>query len=123
MYRNSWRKGTLAATVMMLLLGVIFSLTAAPTPTAYAQFVEPTATPRDPVWLGFSAARDAIEEANDINLDIVLRWGFFQDEWTAANTNHPERAAGIDSCDSTIGINQARESYFGWTFQITDTRN
>src|SRR5688572_26991015 len=104
MHHNTWRKGTLAATVMMLLLGFVFTLTAAPTPTAYAQFVEPTATPRDPVWLGFSAARDAIEESEGVNLDIVVRWNFFQDEWTAANANHPQRAAGIDSCDSTVGI-------------------
>jgi hypothetical protein len=123
MHRNSWRKGTLAATVVMLLLGFAFSLTVTPTPTAYAQFVEPTATPRDPVWLGFSAARDAIEESEGVNLDIVVRWNFFQDEWTAANANHPQRAAGIDSCDSTVGIMLARDSYFGWTFQITDVRN
>lgn len=120
---NSWRKGTLAATVMMLLLGILFSLTAAPTAPAYAQFTEPTATPHDPVWLAFSEARDAIEEAEGVNLDIVLRWDFYQDEWTAANANHPQRAAGIDSCDSTVGIVLARDVYFGWTFKITDVRN
>jgi hypothetical protein len=75
------------------------------------------------VWLGFSAARDAIEESAGVNLDIVLRWDFFQDEWTAPNANHPQRAAGIDSCDSTVVIVLARDVYFGWTFQITDLNN
>jgi hypothetical protein len=122
MHHNSWRKGSLAVTVLLLLMGIAFSLTATPTIPAYAQFTEPTATPRDPVWLAFSAARDAIEETEGVNLDIVQRWDFVQDEWTAANGNHPQRAAGIDSCDSTVVIVLARDVYFGWTFQITDMR-
>ncbi|MDQ7024451.1 MAG: hypothetical protein Q9P44_02715 [Anaerolineae bacterium] len=120
MHRNFWRTGSLAAAVMLLLLGIVFSFTATPAAPTYAQFEEPTATPRDPVWLAFSAARDAIEESEGVNLQIVQRWDFFQDDWSTPNANHPQQAAGIDSCDSAVIIVLARDVYFGWTFQITD---
>ena len=119
MHRNFWRNGSFLVAVLLLMLGIAFSLTATPAGTAHAQFEEPTATPRDPVWLAFSAARDAIEEDKGVNLDIVQRWDFFQDDWTNGNANHPQQAAGIDNCDSTVGIVLARNIYFGWTFQIT----
>jgi hypothetical protein len=103
-------------------MGLAFSLSTTPTGSVYAQ-VAATATPRDPVWLGFSLARDLVEEEEDVNLDIIRRWAFFQDDWTAPNANHPEKATGIDNCDSTVGIRDARREFYGWTYTITDLEN
>jgi len=99
---------------MSLLL--TFSLAPA---SVQAQAADPTATPRDPAWLGYSAARAAIEEEKNVNLQRIQRWDFWQDDWSTPNASHPERAAGIDSCDSTVGIAQGRRVYFGWTYVIT----
>jgi hypothetical protein len=107
--------------VMLLVVGALFSLVISPMSLVEAQ-TEPTATPRDPVWLGFSTARAAIEEEKGVSLRTVARWDFFQDDWTAPNASHPQNAAGVDSCVSTVGIAQGRAVYFGWTFVITSIR-
>ncbi|MEL6404566.1 MAG: hypothetical protein AAFR81_09400 [Chloroflexota bacterium] len=106
-------------TITLIALALVMSMAIAPAPIADAQIQEPTNTPTDPIWNGFSLARDAIEEQEEINLDFVRRWDFFQDDWSIPNAAHPENAAGIDSCLSTVGIAQARESYFGITYVIT----
>jgi hypothetical protein len=82
----------------------------------------PTATPTDPIWLAFSAARTAIQEEENVDLTIVQKWDFFQDDWSTANPNHPQQAGGIDSCVSTVSIVDARPVFFGWTFTITSLR-
>jgi hypothetical protein len=113
--------GSSVATFFILLtMALLFSLTTS-TPTS-AQFEEPTATPTDPVWLAFSAAREAIEAQEEVDLTTVRSWNFFQDDWSVPNGAHPEGASGIDSCVSTVFIVNARETFFGWTFQITDLR-
>lgn len=104
-----------------MLLGLVSVAAFSPSITE-AQFAEPTATPRDPIWLAFSEARKAISADKNVDLTIVQRWDFFQDDWTQPNAEHPQRAAGIDSCVSTVGITQARPIYFGWTFQIRSLR-
>lgn len=115
-----WR-GTMFAALFVLLAGMLsFGLTL-PSP-ASAQFEEPTATPTDPIWLAFSVARDALTEEKGEDLSLVRRWDFFQDDWSQPNAEHPQQAAGIDSCVSTVGIAQGRPVYFGWTFQITSLR-
>jgi hypothetical protein len=101
---------------LALLLAVIAAPGAAPTS---AQDAEPTATPQTPIWLAFSEVRSAIEEEESVNLTTVARWQFFQDNWEQPNAEHPQNAAGIDSCVSTTAIMQARPIYHGWTFQIT----
>jgi hypothetical protein len=108
--------GSSVATFFILLtMALLFSLTTS-TPTS-AQFEEPTATPTDPVWLAFSAAREAIEAQEEVDLTTVRSWNFFQDDWSVPNGAHPEGASGIDSCVSTVFIVNARETFFGWTFQ------
>lgn len=122
MHHMSWRNTSIIATIALAMLGIVISLSIAPTPSVSAQAEEPTATPRDPIWLGFSVARDAIQEEKGVNLQVVQKWEFWQDNWDAPNAQHPEQAAGIDSCLSTTFINSAREIYWGWTFVITDLR-
>ena len=120
MQGKSLRNTGIAATVMIMMAALVLTMTFSSTSTVEAQFEDPTATPRDPVWLAFSTARDAIVESEEVNLDIVQRWEFWQDDWSTPNANHPDNAAGIDSCVSTVGIAQGRPIYFGWTFVITD---
>lgn len=119
MHHQSLRNRSIVAIVTLLIAAFILTISFAPVSTVEAQIEEATATPGDPIWLGFSTARDAVEDAEGVNLDIVRRWDFFQDDWTAPNANHPEQAAGIDSCVSDIGIAQARPVYFGVTYVIT----
>jgi hypothetical protein len=70
----------------------------------------PTATPEDPVWLAFSAARAALEEKTGQDLTWVSQWTY--DEF--------EFKDGIDSC-RTLGEDEApRNIYFGWRFTITN---
>lgn len=121
MQRISWRFGGLIVVVMLAAV-VLLSATLIQPGIVSAQFAEPTATPTDPIWLAFSAARDLIEEEENVDLTVVQRWDFFQDDWSKPNASHPEQAAGIDSCNSTIGIAAARPVYFGWTFQIRSLR-
>jgi hypothetical protein len=77
-----------------------------------AQDAKPTSTPRTPVWLAFSAAREAIEEEHEVNLEIVKNYQYAQQEWQG----------GIDTCDSSIVITKKRPVYFGWAFTITSMR-
>ncbi|MEM9952574.1 MAG: hypothetical protein AAF846_13290 [Chloroflexota bacterium] len=120
MQKTTVRNSSVAVFVSLLVAAILLTMTFTSATVVEAQFdAEPTATPRDPIWLAFSTARDTVEESEDVTLDIVQRWDFFQDDWTAPNANHPQQAAGIDSCLSTIGIAQARPSYFGWTITIT----
>ena len=119
MQRKTLRNNSVITILMLLVAGFLFTLTFSSTSTVEAQIEEPTATPSDPIWLGFSTARDAIEEEEGVNLDIVQRWDFYQDDWSTPNGSHPEQAAGIDSCVSTVGIAQGRRVFFGWTFSLT----
>lgn len=119
MQAKSLRNTGIAATFIIMMAALMLTITFSSTSIVEAQFEEPTATPRDPVWLAFSTARDAISEAEEVNLEIVQRWEFWQDDWSTPNASHPDNAAGIDNCVSTIGIAQGRPVYFGWTFVLT----
>ncbi|MCS6835141.1 MAG: hypothetical protein NZ750_03880 [Anaerolineae bacterium] len=88
-------------------------------PSARLEAQSPTATPTDPLWLAFSSIRRAIEVEEKVDLRFVQKWEFYQDDWSMANPNHPQRAGGIDSCVSTVIITEARPIFFGWTFVIT----
>lgn len=70
----------------------------------------PTPTPSDPTWLGFSTARDAIEEDRGVNLSLVQSWSFEQQEFVN----------GIDTGCRTLeeGV-FSRRVWFGWLFTIT----
>jgi hypothetical protein len=89
----------------MLLLGAIFM-----TPAVSTLAQEPTATPSDPVWLGFSTARDAIEEERSVDLTIIQNYSFEQAEYVG----------GIDTGCRTLPEGEfGRRVWFGWTFTIT----
>lgn len=107
--------------VSMLVL-VFATVLVLPTQVSAQSVGAPTATPTDPVWLGFSAARDAIQAEKKVDLTMVRSWEFFQDDWSTANAAHPQKAAGIDSCVSTTSIVDARPIFYGWTYTMTSLR-
>lgn len=121
--QNRSQTRNLVAIFMMLLFVLVFSFAIVPAPSVDAQVEPPTATPRDPIWLGYSAARDLIQEEEGVNLSIVRSWEFWQDDWSRPEAAHPEDAAGIDGCVSTVGIAQGRAIYYGWTFVIVSLNN
>ncbi len=89
---------------LTFLMALVFSLPS----TALAQ--DATATPSDPTWLGFSTARDAIQEDRGVNLALVKSWTFEQQEFVN----------GIDTGCRTLeeGV-FSRRVWFGWLYTIT----
>lgn len=80
-----------------------------PADNALAPQGAPTATPEDPIWLAFSAARAALEEEINEDLTIVQKWTYEQYEFVD----------GIDSCRALEEEEQPRDLYWGWRFTIT----
>ena len=97
------RAGMLALLAVFVMAGALFSIS----PTQ-AQTV-PTATPSDPLWLAFAAARDALEEKYNVDLTIVRNWEFAETEFTE----------GIDSCRDLLEGETGQQLYYGWRFVIT----
>lgn len=106
--RSLWQGTALFGLIGLLIAAFTLSIS----PTA-VKAQEPTATPNDPLWRAFSAARDAIEEARSVDLTLVQRWEFEQAEY---------QPGGIDSCVDLPDPNQGREIYFGWTFTLISFR-
>ncbi len=96
----------------LFLMGLLLLLAVSlPTTAVLAQ--EPTPTPTDPIWRGFSAARDAIEAERGIDLTLVQQYTFEQTEFVK----------GIDDGCVTLEEGEAsRRVWFGWTFTITSLR-
>ncbi|HLV36656.1 MAG TPA: hypothetical protein VKY59_16150, partial [Spirillospora sp.] len=89
----------------ILLLGAVLLM---PATSSLAQ--EPTPTPTDPVWLGFSTARDAIQRERSVDLRIIQNYTFEQAEWVG----------GIDvGCRTLPEGDFGRRVWFGWVFTIT----
>ena len=112
-YRLSWLRISMVLLAAVVIIGALLSVSL--TSSVYAQGFRQTGTatptPTDPIWLAFSAVRDALEEEFGVDLTFVQKWEFVQSEWS-----------NIDSCDSDVHIVDARPIYFGWTFRITSLR-
>lgn len=119
--RAVWHGSGMALVLLLLILALLFSLNGSL--MVSAQGAEPTATPTDPGWLAFSAARTAVEEERGVDLRTVRNWSFFQDSWELPFPGRADNAAGIDSCAAAVFVTDARRIYFGWTVRITDLRN
>jgi hypothetical protein len=70
---------------------------------------QPTATPNNPQWLAYSAARDAVEDKFNVDLTIVRSWEFAETEFKN----------GIDDCTTLVDPSQAQQLYYGWRFIFT----
>jgi hypothetical protein len=99
------------AGLLALLVLVAFALPMASVSVG-AQDFNPTATPNDPIWRGFSAVRDAIQKKKSVDLTIVRAYDWEQSEWKG----------GIDSCITLDDPNTARKIYFGWTYTVTSMK-
>ncbi len=108
--------------LIVVAAAAVVTALALPAGSVMAQ-VAPTATPTDPTWLGFVAARNAVQaRERGVDLTIVRSWQFVQDDWSTANAAHPQKAAGIDGCVSTTSIVDARPIFYGWTYTIVSLR-
>ena len=103
----------LAVMVSILMLG-IGSLTLAQDDT------EADSPSLDPVQQGLQVARDLVEEERGSALTLV-RWRFYEDDWSALADARHYRAFGIDNCVGEVPILLKRaDVLFGWTFILTD---
>jgi len=98
-------------TLVTSLLAVALALVLLPLPVLAAPAAQggPTATPEDPAWLAFAAARAALEEKTNQDLTFVRSWEFEDAEWVG----------GIDDCRALDEDEQPHQLYFGWRFVIT----
>lgn len=103
---------TTSVSILALLALVVTALSLTIVSPVVAQ-VAPTPTPTDPIWRGFSAVRDAIEEEKSVDLTIVKNYDWEQSEWKG----------GIDDCRTLDDPSASRDIYFGWTYTVTSIRN
>lgn len=96
--------GSALAAIIMILGLIAVSFGSIP---AAAQ--EPTATPNDPLWLAFDAARTALEEKLKQQIRFVKSYTYSEAEFEG----------GISAC-KTLGEDEKPEFlFFGWRFVIT----
>ncbi|NDJ84750.1 MAG: hypothetical protein GYB66_02585 [Chloroflexi bacterium] len=99
----------LAMTIALPMMAATASTPAGPQTDGIAQ-EGPTATPNDPSWLGFVAARAALSEELDRRITYVRRWQFAQTEFTF----------GInDNCTTLEEGVEEPKVYFGWRYIIS----
>ena len=73
-----------------------------------------------PLQRALQVARDLIEEEHERSLTVV-RWRFYEDNWSTVGSFQLYGSFGIDNCADTVLILQKRgDILFGYTFTITD---
>jgi hypothetical protein len=100
----------LAALIVLVGLAPLVASAGSATPADNLAQGQQTATPEDPIWLAFVAARAALEEKTGQDLTWVSRWTYEEFEFKE----------GIDSCRTLAEDEAARQIYFGWRFTITN---
>ena len=74
----------------------------------------------DPLMLGLTVARDLVEGERDAPLRVV-RWLYYEDDWSSLLSWRRYGAFGIDNCVADVPIVLKRtDVLFGWTFSIMD---
>lgn len=74
----------------------------------------------DPVMLGLAVAKEIVEEERGAALTII-RWRFYEDNWSSSATLQLYGSYGIDNCIAEIPVLlQRSDILFGWTFSILD---
>ncbi len=116
--RNPFRLSLMGLMLVMVLVALLFSFNLQTTP-AFAQD-GPTATPSDPLWLGFVAAREALEEVTGRDLSLVAEWRFAQETWDQPHPQREDGMRGIDSCNSAVHVADGRRIFHGITYRITE---
>ena len=95
------------ALIMVLSLILVSFDSTAPVKRVVAQ--GPSATPNDPIWLAFSAARTALEDKLEQNIRFVREYTYSEAEFTG----------GISDCKTLEEDEQPEFLFFGWRFRIT----
>ena len=74
----------------------------------------------DPVMLGLAVARETVEEERGKPLTL-LRWRYYEDNWSNNATLQLYGSFGIDNCIAEIPVLLKRtDILFGWTFSLLD---
>lgn len=100
----------IAVAIVLIGLAPLVASAGSPISVENRALAEPTATPEDPIWLAFAAARAALEEKTGQDLTWVSKWTYEEFEFKE----------GIDSCRKLEEGETARQIYFGWRFKITN---
>ena len=80
----------------------------------------PAHSQNNPVTLGLAIAREVAEEARGGPISL-LRWTYYEDNWSNEASRVLYGAFGIDNCASDIPFPQKRSHIlFGWTYSLLD---
>ena len=111
--------GYRCARLLTILFTTLLLLTVGSMPLAQDENDEETVS-GDPVMLGLAVAREIIEEERDKPL-LIVRWRYYEDNWSIESSWQLYGSFGIDNCVAEIPILLKRGSVlFGWTFSILD---
>ena len=111
--------GKRCARLLAILLTILLLLIVGSMPLAQDETEEEAVT-GDPVMLGLAVAREIVEEEREAPLTIV-RWRYYEDNWSIESTWQLYGSFGIDNCVAEIPILLKRGTVlFGWTFSILD---
>ncbi len=82
--------------------------------------VDAQAPAGNPLTLGLSIAKDAVNEVRDLPMTL-LSWKYYEDNWSSTSSWQLYGAFGIDSCVAAVPHPQKRNDIlFGWTFTLLD---
>ena len=80
----------------------------------------PALTQEDPISLALAVARELVEEEQDKPLKL-LRWRYYEDNWSSESSRQLYGSFGIDSCAAEVPIMLKRaDVLFGWTYSLLD---
>ncbi len=106
---------------MLILLMMLFALS-----MSFPMLAQDTAEAEeevtgDPLQLAFAVAREVAEEEHGSRITLV-RWRYYEDNWSATASMNLYGAFGIDNCVDEVPMMLKRSDIlFGWTFILTDT--
>ena len=87
---------------------------------SFAQNADEDVSSSDPVKRALLVATDTVEESIGKPIRII-KWNFYQDDWSTQTEFRKFNAYGIDSCASGILLFDKRSDVlFGWTFILKD---
>jgi len=94
-------------TILLVVLGMLLAASSA-------------LTQDNPVMLGLAVARELIEEERGAPLRL-LRWRYYEDNWSSEASWRLYRSFGIDSCVAAVPpLLKRADILFGWTFSLLD---
>ena len=109
---NALRRFTAILAALAMLLAISPALT--------QDDSEEEAVSLDPVMLALDIARDLVEAERESALKLI-RWRYYEDNWSSVSSQQLYGAFGIDSCVAAVPMPLKRaDILFGWTFSLLD---